>query len=283
VGRPLGPAILSLTTGWSGWAWGGVRNAVRANSIFANAAIGIDLGGNGVTPNDPGDPDSGANGLQNYPVLASAGSAGGNTTIAGSLNSSSNATFDLDFFASSQCDPSLYGEGQRFLGSTTVVTNGSGDANFTVTFNGVNLDADGDGVNEAVTATATDASGNTSEFSRCLGNGDNCPAWANPAQNLPAWFVPPNDPDCDGFSTRVENPVGTNPLMHCGTNAWPPDINNDGFVDIIGDISRVTVEFGRSVPPAPARYDMAPNPPDHYIDVIGDITRMTGLYSLSCN
>src|SRR5439155_3616439 len=185
---------------------GAVRNTGRSISIFANAGLGIDLGLDGVTPNDPGDPDSGANNLQNYPVITAADSSGGSTTISGSLNSSPTAPFDLDFFASSQCDPSLYGEGERFLGSTTVVTNGSGDASFTVTFAGIDLDADGDGAKEAVTATATDASGNTSEFSRCFGSGDNCPAWANPAQNLTPWPVPPNDPDCDGFSTRVENP-----------------------------------------------------------------------------
>ena len=94
--------------------------------------------------------------------------------------------------------------------------------------------------------------------------------------------MPVNDPDCDGFSTSVENRVGTTALVHCGTNAWPPDINNDGHVDVIGDISRVTGEFGKSVPPAPARYDIAPDPPDQFIDVISDIVRLTGLFGTSC-
>jgi hypothetical protein len=35
-------------------------------------------------------------------------------------------------------------------------------------------------------------------------------------------------------------------------------------------------------PPAPARYDIAPDPLDHFIDVIGDIVRLTGLFSKSC-
>ena len=42
-------------------------NAVRGNSIFLNGALGIDLHGDGVTPNDPGDGDGGANGRQNFP------------------------------------------------------------------------------------------------------------------------------------------------------------------------------------------------------------------------
>ncbi len=111
---------------------------------------------------------------------------------------------------------------------------------------------------------------------------DNCPAWPNPAQNLPPWPVPANDPDCDSFSSTVESSAGTNPNAHCGTDAWPPDINNDSYVDVIGDISRVTSDFGKSVPPASARHDIAPDPPDHFVDVIGDIVRLTGLFGASC-
>src|SRR5437899_2607751 len=88
--------------------------------------------------------------------------------------------------------------------------------------------------------------------------------------------------DCDGFSTTVENPVGTNPFSHCGTNAWPPDTNNDTHVDIIGDISALANWAFQTVPPAPARYDIAPDPPDRAIDVIGDIARMAGLFATSC-
>ena len=51
---------------------------------------------------------------------------------------------------------------------------------------------------------------------------------------------------------------------------------------MIGDISRVAGEFGKQVPPAPPRYDIAPDPPDHLIDVIGDISRLAGLFGQSC-
>ena len=47
----------------------GVNNAIRGNSIFQNGLLGIDIGGAGVTANDAGDGDSGANNLQNFPVL----------------------------------------------------------------------------------------------------------------------------------------------------------------------------------------------------------------------
>src|SRR4029450_4390982 len=48
------------------------------------------------------------------------------------------------------------------------------------------------------------------------------------------------------------------------------------------DISQVASQFSNSVPPAPARYDIAPDPPDGFIDVTGDITTMAGLFSQSC-
>ncbi len=90
------------------------------------------------------------------------------------------------------------------------------------------------------------------------------------------------DDDNDGFSDVIEVSTGTNPLVRCGTNAWPADINNDTFVDIIGDISALTGAFAQSVPPAPARYDIAPDPPDGFIDVIGDIARLSGLFGQGC-
>ena len=52
---------------------GGVSNEISQNSIENNGELGIDLGANGVTPPDGlGDPDTGANNLQNQPVLTAA-------------------------------------------------------------------------------------------------------------------------------------------------------------------------------------------------------------------
>lgn len=137
-------------------------NPIRGNAMYANAALGIDLGNDGVDSNDAGDVDTGPNNRQNYPVLASASSNTSSTTIAGSLNSAPSTQFTLDFYASDSCDPSGYGEGERYLGSDTVTTDGNGD----VSFNSV-VAMSTDGVAQ-VTATATDPSGNTSEFSACV-------------------------------------------------------------------------------------------------------------------
>jgi hypothetical protein len=133
-------------------------NAIRGNSIHDNGGLGIDLGNDGVTPNDPGDADTGPNGLQNYPVLSGA-VAGATTSIGGTLDSTPGSTFTIDFYASPSANPSGYGEGQRYLGRTTVQTDSTGVASFVV---------DGLGqtsVGEVISATATDAAGDTSEFS----------------------------------------------------------------------------------------------------------------------
>ncbi len=144
-------------------------NSFRANSIFSNgflthpsdARIGIDLGAFGPTPNDSGDGDTGANNLQNFPVITSVTPGANSVNVIGTLNSTAATLFALDFYANSVCDPLGFGEGARLIGSVTVLTNGSGDASFDFTFQGTQPDG------QVYTATATDPSGNTSEFSQC--------------------------------------------------------------------------------------------------------------------
>lgn len=137
-----------------------IGNAFRGNAIHDNAGLGIDLGRDGVTANDshPGDP-SGPNHWQNFPVLVGVSTSPA-TRVAGTLHSTPNATVTLDFYASAARDPSGFGEGRRWLGTTAVTTDASGNAGFNVPVGAVAL-------GEWVTATATGPSG-TSEFSRAV-------------------------------------------------------------------------------------------------------------------
>ncbi|HEY1404102.1 MAG TPA: Calx-beta domain-containing protein, partial [Pyrinomonadaceae bacterium] len=139
----------------------GTGHTVRGNSIYFNGQLGIDLGANGVTPNDAGDPDTGSNNLQNFPVILSVSTGGGSTNVQGTLNSTPNASYVIEFFANNGCDASGQGEGLFFLGQTTANTDASGNATFSATL--PTQLAPG----QVVTATATDANGNTSEFSVC--------------------------------------------------------------------------------------------------------------------
>jgi hypothetical protein len=147
------------------WQGCGVDNAILGNSIHDNFGLGINLLVDGdvvdVTPNDPGDTDSGPNNLQNFPVLTSAAAGDSSTTVAGSLNSTPGTAFRLEFFDSPACDASGYGEGQTYLGSTSVTTDASSGAAFSTTLGTAAT------VGHVVTATATDPAGNTSEFSAC--------------------------------------------------------------------------------------------------------------------
>jgi hypothetical protein len=143
-----------------------VGNSILTNSIFSNTGLGINLfvpgdPGSGVTPNDPGDADSGPNNLQNHPIVTSVATSPDFTNIQGSLSSAPNQTYVIQLFANTALDPSGAGEGERFLGQTTVTTDGSGLG----LFNANVPSTVGAGQFVTATATATSASGDTSEFS----------------------------------------------------------------------------------------------------------------------
>jgi hypothetical protein len=141
----------------------GQRNRITGNAIFANDGLGIDLAPGGVNPNDTLDADAGANGMQNYPVLDSLRRYTQFTEVWGRLVSAPMRTYTVEFFADSIGDASGYGQGMNYLGSTQVTTGAGGTAAFDVQLlSPVSL-------SEVVTATATDDSGNTSEFSRGIG------------------------------------------------------------------------------------------------------------------
>jgi hypothetical protein len=142
-----------------------IGNRILSNSIFQNGELGIDLVGGdettigfGVTANDDKDPDTGANNLQNRPVLLyAADKPDGTTVIPGGLSSRPRKTYTIQFFSSFLNDASGYGEGQTFLGQIKVKTNKTGNATFAFT---TTLPAG----EPYVTATATGGDG-TSEFS----------------------------------------------------------------------------------------------------------------------
>ncbi len=140
----------------------GTTNTVRGNSIHDNTFIGLDIGSNGVTANDPGDGDPGQ---QNFPNVVSAVPEGMGVRIIGSLDSTAASTFDLDFYENPACSrfPHDFLEGEKWIGTTQVTTDGSGKAAFNVLLSPVTVAPD-----LRVTATATADDGSTSEFSQRL-------------------------------------------------------------------------------------------------------------------
>jgi hypothetical protein len=130
-------------------------NTITGNSISGHAGLGIDLAPTGLYANQPMGPN-------NYPVITSATLTGGTTTITGTLNSVPSKTFTIEFFASGSCNASGNGEGATFLGSVPVTTDGNGNASITLG------SVPGLAAGNVITATSTDASGTTSEFSQCV-------------------------------------------------------------------------------------------------------------------
>jgi hypothetical protein len=146
-----------------------VRSRIRGNSIHDNAGLGIDLlesNDLGPTANDAGDTDTGANNRQNFPIIQSVEHLGpqgaGSTRIVGKLGSTPSTTYDLDFYSNPACSnfPREFVEGETWLGTSQVTTDGNGNAAIDVTLP-VTTEA-----GARISASATDPNGNTSELSQ---------------------------------------------------------------------------------------------------------------------
>jgi hypothetical protein len=134
-------------------------NTISGNSIYSNGPLGIEL--------------AGGNDSQSSPSLSTAVSDGITTTVTGTLSSAAtpNETIIIEFFASDSA--STGEEGQMYMGSATVTTDGAGNASFTAVLSvGVTNGA-------KITATATNDNGSTSQFSGAA------PATGPAADNAP--------------------------------------------------------------------------------------------------
>ncbi len=122
----------------------GVGNTITSNSIFANSGGGISL-------------SNGGNNNVAAPGLLTAVLSGSTLTVTGSFAApTANVSYMLQFFANLSGDA----EGQICLGSLTVTPTSTGTQNFSFTATTTVT-----GTYPRITATLTDASGDTSPFS----------------------------------------------------------------------------------------------------------------------
>ena len=93
----------------------GTGNTITGNEILDNTGRGIDLAGDGFTPNDPHDADGGPNGQQNFPDITPLVAIGA-TAVNGTLDSTAAARFTIEVFSNADC-PDGNGQGETSLGS----------------------------------------------------------------------------------------------------------------------------------------------------------------------
>ncbi len=138
--------------------------------VDAQADSYVDLG---INANDISDPDTGPNNYINFPVLNSVSQTGTQASINFNLDAADSPSdqYRVEFFANDTADPSGYGEGQTFLGYTTVSNGNNQVANLTLP-SGLNL------ANKSISATTTaidnttnSGFGGTSEFSALVSVG----------------------------------------------------------------------------------------------------------------
>jgi hypothetical protein len=176
---------------------------VRQNSIHSNKGLGIERESGTLAP-----------------VITSVGEiVNGTTTVTGTLQGAANTEYDLEFFSSEACDPSGFGEGRYFVGSTgdEVETDGSGHAEFSSTLLALVLPAA-----HFFTLTATDASKTiTSEFSNCVPAAPS-PEEENQPQQLPPPPPPPPPSPVNGRSVTVAPKSGRVLVKVPGSDRFVP-------------------------------------------------------------
>ena len=69
-----------------------------------------------------------------FPVLSAANNYISGTVIVGTLNSRPSTTYLIDFYSNILPNPLGSGEGQTYLGATTLNTDGTGNGSFSVSF-----------------------------------------------------------------------------------------------------------------------------------------------------
>ena len=226
-------------------------SSIRGNSIFANGLLGIDLAdfetSGIVNQNDPGDADAGANNRQNFPEISQAALSGSTLTLQYVVPSSTaNSAYPLrvEFFRADADGQ----EGQTFLGFDTYDL---GEAELTTT---VAIATGNIAAGDRIVATATDAAGNTSEFSpNVVVQQGNSPPFA-----IPDFFVINEDtdtildltlndidPDHDPLTVLSVTPtlLGTVQIIGAGQVLYRPNQNqfgDDSFIYVVTDLQSGT-------------------------------------------
>jgi hypothetical protein len=211
------------------------NNTIRGNSIFSNGFLGINFSNTTVAVNHSGFL-AGPNNMQNFPVITNAFGYASSTIILGKFNSLAGQSYSIDLYRNTAPDISGYGEGQFYLGTISVTTDGSGNAAFAYTNTAGNFSG------QYISSTATDSAGDTSEFDADV-LASNAPApssqFAAPYNWRTNGFIF-NLTFATNFSYRIQatTNLGTNPITWIDLTNFTPTIPSLTFTD------RTATNFG---------------------------------------
>ena len=93
--------------------------------------------------------------------------------------------------------------------------------------------------------------------------------------------LPPiGDDDCDGFTTTEEASIGTDPNLHYGVGAWPPDFDDNQVINTVDVFQVLPPFFGTAVPPTEARRDLVP---DGFINTVDVFKVLPPFFGSTCS
>ncbi|MEX1195415.1 MAG: right-handed parallel beta-helix repeat-containing protein [Dehalococcoidia bacterium] len=229
----------------------GIDNYIDPNVIHSNGGLGIDLRDDGFTSNDLNDPDTGPNDVQNFAVITRAEVVNDELEIEGTLNSVAGKFYPIFFFASSQCDPSGYGEGERFLGEAFAGGPGP-DYTFADSLTAPVFDG------EVITSVVSNPE-SSSEFSECVTIVDAPPGTPTPSPSpSPSPTPTPTatpvvtpGPTDSGSPTVTATPTGeptpTNTPTPTGTEIEWANTDCSGGIDPVDSLKTLRADAGLQV------------------------------------
>jgi len=253
----------------------GVDNLASENSIYSNAQLGIDIDAAGHLANSScNSPNSGANNLQNAPVLTPANGAttyisatatdpNGNTSefsncaamgfqsgslnIVGTLNSYANTTFRVEFFQNPACDVSGYGQGKTFLTAKAITTNAGCFAPINVLTNLTNADLSVNvGYNSALTTIYTSPGASFTYLTTVTNNGSASAANVLLTEPFPSTLtvnsVSIEQGTCGTSSNTVTCNIGTMPSGTTATATITATVNAAGDLSTTATVSSSTAD-----------------------------------------
>ncbi len=159
LGDCTGQCNVIKNNGGGGFGAGvGVEESTQGTQISANSLKGNEFSGI-------------ASAEEPAPVISIARvkTPGATTRVKGSVQTTPSSGVNIEFFSNKTCDESGFGEGQTFVGSVNVATDGTGKGKFSVLL-GATPGTVFVGTNRSITATSTDPNAReTSAFSNCRG------------------------------------------------------------------------------------------------------------------